>query len=128
MDNESGRSAVKSDDNTPLEKPVDELQTNDDQYPHGLKLRLLTSASLAATFLISLDQVSACSFILFQLYLGKGGITDDFFQTIVGTAMPKITDEFHGIADVSWYAAAYFMTFGAAQPSYGKIYAQFNIK
>lgn len=59
MDDESGRSAVESDDNAPLEKPVDELQINDDQYPHGLKLWLLTSASLAATCLISLDQVSA---------------------------------------------------------------------
>ncbi|KAJ4419205.1 hypothetical protein N0V82_005112 [Gnomoniopsis sp. IMI 355080] len=102
MNNDSVHGAEESDDNAVLEKPVDELA--DDQYPHGLKLWLLTSASLAATFLISLD------------------------QTIVGTAIPKITDEFHGIADVSWYAAAYFMTFGAAQPSFGKVYAHFNIK
>ena len=27
-------------------------------------------------------------------------------QTIIGTAIPKITDEFHGLNDVSWYAAA----------------------
>lgn len=49
-------------------------------------------------------------------------------QTIVGTAIPKITDEFHGLADVSWYAAAYFLTFGAAQTSAGKIYKYFDIK
>lgn len=59
MDDESGRSTVEGSDKTPLEKPVDDSQVNEDQYPHGLKLWVLTSASLAATFLISLDQVSA---------------------------------------------------------------------
>jgi hypothetical protein len=34
------------------------------------------------------------------------------FQTILGTAIPKITDEFHDLNKVSWYGAAYFMTFG----------------
>lgn len=42
--------------------------------------------------------------------------------------MPKITDEFHSLDDVSWYAAAYFMTFGAAQTSAGKIYKYYNLK
>ncbi|KIN08976.1 hypothetical protein OIDMADRAFT_37925 [Oidiodendron maius Zn] len=84
------------------EKPVQGM--TDDQYPHGLKLVLLAGASIVAVFLIALD------------------------QTIVGTAIPKITDEFHGLSDVSWYAAAYFMTFGAAQTSAGKIYKYYNLK
>lgn len=49
-------------------------------------------------------------------------------KTIVGTAIPKITAEFNGLDDVSWYAAAYFMTFGAAQPCAGKIYKYNNLK
>ena len=49
-------------------------------------------------------------------------------QTIVGTAIPKITDEFHGLEDVSWYAAAYFMTFGGSQTSAGKVYKYFDLK
>ena len=49
-------------------------------------------------------------------------------QTIVGTAIPRITDEFKGLGDVSWYAAAYFMTYGAAQPSAGKLYKYYDIK
>ncbi|EED24599.1 efflux pump antibiotic resistance protein, putative [Talaromyces stipitatus ATCC 10500] len=76
----------------------------DDEYPQGLKLGLLAGASIISVFLIALD------------------------QTIVGTAIPKITDEFHGLNDVSWYAAAYFMTFGAAQTSAGKIYKYYNLK
>ena len=36
-------------------------------------------------------------------------------QTILGTAIPKITDEFHDLNKVSWYGAAYFMTFGGGE-------------
>jgi MFS transporter, DHA2 family, glioxin efflux transporter len=32
------------------------------------------------------------------------------------------------LSDVSWYAAAYFMTFGAAQTSAGKVYKYFDLK
>ncbi len=46
----------------------------------------------------------------------------------MGTAIPKITDEFHSLSDVSWYAAAYFTTFGAAQASAGKIYKYYSLK
>ncbi|KIV94475.1 hypothetical protein PV10_02240 [Exophiala mesophila] len=88
--------------NDSQKEPTQEM--TDDQYPHGLKLILLASASLISVFLIALD------------------------QTIVGTAIPKITDEFHGLEDVSWYAAAYFMTFGGSQTSAGKIYKYFNLK
>ncbi|KAF2151523.1 MFS general substrate transporter [Myriangium duriaei CBS 260.36] len=84
------------------EKPT--MPLADDHYPHGVKLVLLAGASIVAVFLIALD------------------------QTIVGTAIPKITDEFHSLGDVSWYAAAYFMTFGATQTSAGKIYKYYNLK
>ncbi|RFU35724.1 hypothetical protein B7463_g572, partial [Scytalidium lignicola] len=95
-------SNVGDNDSAHLEKPAHGMTA--DQYPHGLKLVLLAGASLVGVFLISLD------------------------QTIVGTAIPKITDEFHGLNDVSWYAAAYFMTFGAAQTSAGKIYKYYDLK
>ncbi|KAI0172762.1 MFS gliotoxin efflux transporter glia [Hypoxylon sp. FL1284] len=76
----------------------------DDQYPHGLRLFLLAGASIMGVFLISLD------------------------QTIVGTAIPKITSEFGGLSDVSWYSAAYFMTFGGLEASWGKAFKYFDIK
>ncbi|KAJ5451878.1 Major facilitator superfamily domain general substrate transporter [Penicillium cf. griseofulvum] len=49
-------------------------------------------------------------------------------QTIVGTAVSKITDEFHGLYDVSWYAAAYFMTFGGLEATWGKAFKYFDLK
>ncbi|KAF4626230.1 hypothetical protein G7Y89_g11933 [Cudoniella acicularis] len=104
-------------------KPVQGMA--DDQYPHGLKLVLLAGASTVAVFLIALDQVST---LLTHADTAKNTSDNKGIQTIVGTAIPKITDEFHGLNDVSWYAAAYFMTFGAVQTSAGKIYKYYNLK
>lgn len=52
----------------------------------------------------------------------------DTRQTIVGTAIPKITDEFHGLSQVSWYGSAYFMCLGGFQSSWGKAFRYFNLK
>jgi len=100
--------------NSPSVKEVVELNpsssssspatSEEDQYPHGLVLYLLAGASIMGVFLISLD------------------------QTIVGTAIPKITDEFDGLYDVPWYGAAYFMTFGGLEASWGKAFKYFDIK
>ncbi|KAF2790854.1 MFS gliotoxin efflux transporter glia [Melanomma pulvis-pyrius CBS 109.77] len=76
----------------------------EDEYPHGLRLFLLAGASIMGVFLISLD------------------------QTILGTAIPKITDEFGGIGDVTWYGAAYFMTFGGLEATWGKVFKYFDLK
>ncbi|KAJ8127255.1 hypothetical protein O1611_g6382 [Lasiodiplodia mahajangana] len=74
------------------------------EYPTGIRLVLLAGASILGVFLISLD------------------------QTIVGTAIPKITSEFGGLSHVSWYSAAYFMTFGGLEASWGKVFKYFDIK
>ncbi|KZL81469.1 hc-toxin efflux carrier toxa [Colletotrichum incanum] len=49
-------------------------------------------------------------------------------QTIVATAIPKITDQFNRLDDISWYASAYFMTLGAFQSLWGKVYKYFPLK
>lgn len=49
-------------------------------------------------------------------------------QTIVATAIPRITDEFHGLGDVSWYSSAFFMTVGGFQSTWGKAYKYFPLK
>ncbi|PFH62256.1 hypothetical protein XA68_14387 [Ophiocordyceps unilateralis] len=49
-------------------------------------------------------------------------------QTIVATAVPAITDEFHGLQDVAWYGAIFFMTAGGFQSTWGKTYKSFPLK
>ncbi|KAH8896158.1 MFS general substrate transporter [Thozetella sp. PMI_491] len=74
------------------------------QYPGGTQLTLVMVAALLTVFLSALD------------------------QTIVATAIPRITDEFKGLEKVSWYGSAYFMTFGGCLPSWGKAYRYFPLK
>lgn len=49
-------------------------------------------------------------------------------QTVVATAIPKITDQFHRLQDISWYGSAYFLTLGAFQSLWGKVYKYFPLK
>lgn len=52
----------------------------------------------------------------------------NFEQTIVATAIPKITDEFLSLDDVSWYGSAFMMTTGGFQSTWGKAYKYFPLK
>ena len=75
-----------------------------DEYPIGTRLVFIVLALVLSIFLVSLD------------------------LTIVATAIPKITSEFHGLTDVSWYSAAFFMTIGGFQSAWGKVYKYFPLK
>lgn len=65
-------------------------------------------------------------FILLALVLSLSLMSLD--QTIVATAIPRITDQFNKIDDIAWYGSAYFLTIGAFQSQWGKIYKYFPLK
>ena len=48
--------------------------------------------------------------------------------TITATAVPHITDDFHSLDDIGWYASVFFMTVASSQSSWGKIYRYFDLK
>jgi MFS family permease len=47
--------------------------------------------------------------------------------TIPSNFSPRITDDFHSLSDVSWYAAAYLITTTSFQPTWGKLYQNFSV-
>ncbi|KAF4470261.1 major facilitator superfamily transporter [Fusarium albosuccineum] len=77
---------------------------SEDEYPSGIKMFFIVLALVLSVFLFSLD------------------------LTIVATAIPKITEEFQGLDKVGWYGASFFMTVGAFQSTWGKIYKYFPLK
>ncbi|KAF5657144.1 major facilitator superfamily transporter [Fusarium heterosporum] len=77
---------------------------HDIDYPRGLKLTLIMTSAYLSMFLVALDRL------------------------IVSTAIPKITDEFGAVADVGWYASAYFMTTCAFQLMFGRLYTFFSVR
>ncbi|KAI1191978.1 major facilitator superfamily domain-containing protein [Nemania serpens] len=86
-------------------KEADELVSEkEEQYPHGTRLVLIVVALALSVFLSALD------------------------ITIVATAIPKITNEFHGLDKAAWYGSAFFLTSGSFQASWGKAYRYFDMK
>ena len=52
----------------------------------------------------------------------------DIAETIVATAIPRITDQFHSLDQIGWYGSAFFLTLAAFQSTWGKVYKFFPIK
>jgi MFS family permease len=73
-------------------------------YPNPIRLGLVVFAVTLCIFLVALD------------------------LTIVSTAIPKITDEFHSLDQVGWYGSAFFLTVAAFQPTWGKAFKFFDLK
>ncbi|KAK4694725.1 hypothetical protein P7C71_g2904, partial [Lecanoromycetidae sp. Uapishka_2] len=73
-------------------------------YPNALKLTFIVVALVLSIFLVSLD------------------------MTIVATAIPRITDEFHSLDQVGWYGSAFFLTVASFQSTWGKAYKYFHLK
>ncbi|KAK5988366.1 Rubrofusarin-specific efflux pump aurT [Cladobotryum mycophilum] len=76
----------------------------DQEYASGGKLALIMTALCAATFLVALD------------------------RTIIATAVPRITADYHALDDISWYASAYLITSCATQLLWGRIYTFYSTK
>ena len=73
-------------------------------YPSALPLAMVVLALILSIFLVSLD------------------------MTIVATAIPRITDQFHSLDQVGWYGSAFFLTIGSFQSTWGKAYKYFPLK
>lgn len=74
------------------------------EYPGKFKPTLIVFAIALAMFLLGLD----C--------------------TIFSTAIVKVTEKFHALADVGWYASGYMLTFCAFQLTWGKVYTFCSIR
>ncbi|KAK8137671.1 MFS multidrug transporter [Apiospora sp. TS-2023a] len=93
-----GTSPAPTGDRDPgQEKPVEENV----EYITGLRLLAVMIAVVLAAFLMLLD------------------------ISIISTAVPRITSDFHSLPDVGWYAGAYH---SCLQPLTGKFYTEFSAK
>ncbi|KAL4899641.1 hypothetical protein BDW74DRAFT_188945 [Aspergillus multicolor] len=63
---------------------------------------------------------------MFALFMGM--FTANLDSTILATAIPRIIDEFHILADIGWHGSSAFLTFGAFQTTWGKVFKYFHLK
>ncbi|OTB10378.1 hypothetical protein K445DRAFT_70393 [Daldinia sp. EC12] len=85
-------------------EPNETVVTQEEQWLTGFKLINVTVAITLVCLLIMLD------------------------TSIVATAIPRITSEFHSLADIGWYGGAYQLGSAALQLLTGKIFMNFNSK
>ncbi|KAL5500840.1 hypothetical protein ACEPAH_9227 [Sanghuangporus vaninii] len=80
------------------------LDDNDHARPTGFRLLLLTIGLSLVVFTVALE------------------------DTIVATAIPRITTAFNSLNDVGWYGSAFLLTATSLQPLFGKVYTYFDVK
>ncbi|KIW07220.1 uncharacterized protein PV09_02079 [Verruconis gallopava] len=64
--------------------------------------------------------------IMLCLYISMFLVALD--RTILATAVPRITDSFHSIDDIGWYASSYMLTACGFILVYGRVYTFYNTK
>lgn len=74
------------------------------EYPSGIKLATTLACLYATIFIVALD------------------------RTIIGVAVPSITNDFHSIDDIGWYASAFLLPACAFILVFGKLYQLYSIK
>ncbi|KAI1171110.1 efflux pump antibiotic resistance protein [Nemania sp. FL0916] len=98
---------VEEGKNTNGDSPDISTSTSDDgeeEYPTGFRMVVVVAALMLAIFLTSLD------------------------LTIIATAIPRITDEFHSLSDVAWYGSSFFLVTASFQAAWGKLYGWVSLK
>ncbi|GAB1314339.1 hypothetical protein MFIFM68171_04549 [Madurella fahalii] len=91
-------------DDKPREATAIDEDGSEPEYVTGLRLVLVVTSVALGCFLMLVDTM------------------------VISTAIPRITDEFHSLPDVGWYASAYQFGIAAPQPLVGKIYTYFRTK
>ena len=89
---------------TDAEIASNEEDEDDVVQPPAFQLAMITIALCLSVFCMALD------------------------NTIIATAIPRITDQFKAIDDVGWYGSAYLLTTCAFQLLFGKLYTFLNLK
>ncbi|KAH8694979.1 putative efflux pump antibiotic resistance protein [Talaromyces proteolyticus] len=74
------------------------------EYPGTLSLVAIMIAVYLAIFLVALD------------------------RTIIATAIPRITDDFHALDDIAWYGSAYLLTSCSFQLTFGRLFTFYSPK
>lgn len=101
MSSDESRENVSS-SSIEADPPPDAMDTSD--FPTRGALALIVLALLLAMFTNNLD------------------------TTIIATAIPRITDEFHALDQVGWYGSAFFLTTASFQSTWGKGYKYLALK
>lgn len=103
----------------------DDSQTDETHYPSDMTALVVMASVWLAFFLVALVSTGLNFCVVLHLSPANDSSQD---RTILATAVPRITDQFHSIDDVGWYASAYMLTGCSSQLLYGRIYKFYPAK
>ncbi|KAH6895323.1 major facilitator superfamily domain-containing protein [Thelonectria olida] len=89
---------------TAPEGPAYSSEAEENYKPKTLGFWLIVISVLVSMFLVALD------------------------RTIISTAIPAITNDFHSLGDIGWYGSAYMLTTAAFQLVFGRIYRFYDLR
>ncbi|KAH8434005.1 putative MFS multidrug transporter [Aspergillus melleus] len=101
---QQGKEAVAPDITLDRSGEFTENDQDEHEYPPLWEAILLTATLLLSFFCVCLD------------------------QTILATAIPRITDEFHSLNDIGWYSSSFMLTMCATKMLWGKLYMFYPAK
>ncbi|KAH9876035.1 hypothetical protein J1614_003913 [Plenodomus biglobosus] len=99
-----GAHSADDEDQSPTSTTENEPSMVTPSYPSGPKTALIMVSLYISIFLVALD------------------------RTIMGPAIPAITNQFNSINDIGWYGSAYMLTSAGFILLYGRIYTFFPTK
>lgn len=97
--NDSLTSYTQTQAGAPLKRTQSEIE-----YPPPAQAAIVMIALMLAIFLVALD------------------------RTILATAVPKMTDDFHSLDDIGWYGSAFLLTSSCFQLLLGRVYTFYSPK
>lgn len=102
----SGPPSVQDKERVTADQSLTETSPHDESLykPKTASFWLVISCNLLALFTVALD------------------------RTIITTAIPQISNEFHSLDDIGWYVSAYMLTSAVGQLMYGRIYKFYDMK
>lgn len=86
------------------EGPAFSKEAEENYKPKTFKFWSIMLSAFIAMFLVALD------------------------RTIISTAIPQITNDFHSLGDIGWYGSAYMITTAAFQLVFGRIYHFYDLR
>ncbi|GAK62708.1 SGE1 [Moesziomyces antarcticus] len=100
----SSMSSIKHSDNKEVEKKTASVTAQGEGELSKLKILSILIMMGLLMFLVALD------------------------KTIIGVALPSISNEFHSLKDIGWYGSAYMATNAALQLVWGRVYKSNPVK
>jgi len=111
-------------DNGDLEKRHDPISATEDD--DEITRNKLTPVKSEAKSEFEYPSLKSAIVVMIGIYLAIFLVALD--RTIIGTAIPRMTDEFHSFSDIGWYQSAYMLTTAGFQLFFGRFYTFYSPK